>query len=329
MKSNPNIDELLCSFIDGELPPRQKTEVQRMAARDPEVAQRLRQLQNCSHLVSVLPRAEAPDDMIEQIRLSLERRTLLGERPISSSGRAGTWHLRLRHLTAVAAMLVLLGVLGLVVYQIVSPVPATTDSSGLTAAGGAVTPPSLDSPPVIVASNTGFSGRLEFQTAAMARAHSFIKRAIDEHGLAEAVASESSDGRRRVYHITCSQEALSGLVADLNEVWRNSESSTLVVETGRFAESVVVKPVTLQQTAKIVGQESTDACVEVAKLEKLAQEMPGQNLLAAVDGSLEAIVPAPALPRPVMTDSRPRTVPPAPEGAIQTSLKIVLIDAGL
>ena len=54
MKSNSNIDELLCSFIDGELPPRQKTEVQRMAARDPQVSQRLRQLQNCKHLISVL-----------------------------------------------------------------------------------------------------------------------------------------------------------------------------------------------------------------------------------------------------------------------------------
>ena len=51
MKGNRETDELLCSFIDGELPLRQQTEVQRLAARDPEVAHRLRQLQNCKNLV--------------------------------------------------------------------------------------------------------------------------------------------------------------------------------------------------------------------------------------------------------------------------------------
>ena len=34
MKANPQIDELLCSFIDGELSLRQQTEVQRLVARD-------------------------------------------------------------------------------------------------------------------------------------------------------------------------------------------------------------------------------------------------------------------------------------------------------
>ena len=71
MKANRETDELLCSFIDGELPLRQQTEVQRLVARDPEVAQRLRQLQNCTNLVSALPRAEAPGEMLEQIRVSL------------------------------------------------------------------------------------------------------------------------------------------------------------------------------------------------------------------------------------------------------------------
>jgi len=33
MKANRETDELLCSFIDGELPLRQQTEVQRLVAR--------------------------------------------------------------------------------------------------------------------------------------------------------------------------------------------------------------------------------------------------------------------------------------------------------
>ena len=45
MKENPNMDELLNSFIDGELPARQQTEVQRLIAHDEKIAQRVRQLQ--------------------------------------------------------------------------------------------------------------------------------------------------------------------------------------------------------------------------------------------------------------------------------------------
>ena len=82
MKPNPNLDELLSSFMDGELSPRQRTEVQRMAAHDPAVARRLRQLQNCRTLFCSLPPAEAPGDMLEQIRQSLERKTLLQEQPV-------------------------------------------------------------------------------------------------------------------------------------------------------------------------------------------------------------------------------------------------------
>ncbi len=76
MKANPEIDELLNSFIDGELPPRQQTEVQRLIAHDPQVGQRLRQLQKCKMLLASLPFAEAPAGMLENIKAALEREAL-------------------------------------------------------------------------------------------------------------------------------------------------------------------------------------------------------------------------------------------------------------
>jgi DNA-binding transcriptional regulator YdaS (Cro superfamily) len=330
MKSNSNIDELLCSFIDGELPARQKTEVQRMAARDPEVAQRLRQLQKCHNLVSVLPRAEAPDDMIEQIRLSLERRTLLGERPAASNRRAGTWHLRLRYLTAAAAMIALLGVLGLVVYQIVSPVPSVNPTGPVAVAPN---PPQTPSSTVTVVSESGFAGRLELQTAALVRADAYINNAIKDNGLSEMVESQTL-GNKRIFHVACSREALGRLVADLNEVWRNSKSATLVVEADRFNDSVVVRPATLQQTARIISQDSAEACVAVAKeiaiLDSFVQDMPGRNVVAAAGGDLNRIASLSALPRPVETsgDLPTRTVAPATEEkVVKARLTIVLVDA--
>ncbi len=123
MKPNPNLDELLCSFMDGELSPRQRTEVQRMAAHDAQVARRLQQLQNCRSLFCALPADKAPSDLLEQIKVSLERHSLLQEQPAVRRRSIGAWQLAFRRLVAAAAVIALMGVLGVVIYQIVAPVP--------------------------------------------------------------------------------------------------------------------------------------------------------------------------------------------------------------
>jgi hypothetical protein len=89
MKPNPNLDELLCSFMDGELSPRQRTEVQRMATRDAEVARRLQQLQSCRSLFRALPLEKAPSDLLEQIKVSLERHCCCRNSRSSGNARSG------------------------------------------------------------------------------------------------------------------------------------------------------------------------------------------------------------------------------------------------
>jgi len=324
MKANRETDELLCSFIDGELPLRQQTEVQRLVARDPEVAQRLRQLQNCKSLVNVLPRDEAPTHMLEQIRVSLERRTLLEDRPMSSASRAGARHLKIRRFVAAAAMIALLGGLGAVVYQIVAPVaPPAVGPSGPVAGDPQV---NVQIEPV-----AGFSGRLELRTAAFAQADAFVKTRIAENGLAGSMESEMSGGAR-IYRIESSREGISRLVAGLGTVWQNSELATLSVDTDRFADPVVVEPVTLQQTAKIVGQDTAVAAVtlasEVAVLNRFAQQMPGREILATTDDTLDDTVPVLDIPRPVFTSADPeaRNGSAPPEENVKASLIIVLLN---
>ena len=93
-----------------------------MTAHDPAVARRLRQLQDCRTLFCSLPPAEAPGDMLEQIRQSLEPKTLLQEQPVVTRRTTGVIHLVFRKFVAAAAMIALLAVLGAVVYQVVAPV---------------------------------------------------------------------------------------------------------------------------------------------------------------------------------------------------------------
>jgi len=317
MKANRETDELLCSFIDGELPLRQQTEVQRLAARDVEVAERLRQLQNCKNLVNALPKAEAPGLMLEQIKQSLERRTLLEERPVLTGTRAGARHLKIRRFVAAAAMIALLGGFGVVIYQIVAPVSPTGVSGPLVATTGTT-----------VTTDRGFSGRLQLCTAAFAQADAFIKARIEDNGLSTRSQAETIDGAR-VYHIESSPEGLNRLVADLGTIWQKFESAALTVNSEQFAESVVVKPVTLRQTAKIINQDSMQVSVamaqDIAALNDLARAVPGGDLPLMADNTLDL---TPVIPRPRLTSDDPETkkIATAPEGNVKASLTIVLLN---
>jgi hypothetical protein len=257
--------------------------------------------------------------------LSLERRTLLGERPASSSGRAGRWHLRMRRMMAAAAMIALLGGLGLVVYQILAPIAPTT-TPGLVANSGGTDV--VASEPTVVVASEGFSGRLEFHTAAMVQANSVVEGAIRENGLTEVAQAEGAEGKR-IFHLTCSREAAEQLVADLGSIWENSESVALLVESDRFNDSVAVNSPTLQQATRIIGAESAEASLAVAKLENLAEEIPGRSVVAAAsEGVGEAIDVPLALPRPrlVSGSALAGVVPTATEGSVKTTLTIVLSD---
>ena len=324
MKANRETDELLCSFIDGELPLRQQTEVQRLVARDPEVAARLRQLQNCKSLVTALPRAEAPEHMLEQIKVSLERKTLLEERPALVGTRAGARHLKVRRFLAAAAMIALLGGLGAVIYQIVAPV-APTGSSGMMAGAGGATGPGLTVLTDPMVPTAGFSGTLELSTAAFVQADAIVKAAIEENGLSELSESEMRNGVRE-YRIDASREGINRLVADLGRVWQNFDSASLLVDTERFADPVEIKAVTAEQTARIVDQNSAEASAKVAQeiaiFNHFAREIPGPKVLSP------PTAPLPEIPRPISASDDPvsKALPVAPEGRVKASLTIVLLN---
>ncbi len=126
MKPNPNIDELLNGFLDDELAPRQRTEVQRLIAHDQKIADRLDELEKSKTLLNALPFEVAPDEMAEDIKLALERRALLGPQQEEYDERAGARHLLLRKIATAAAMIALFAALSAVVYNIVAPVKPVT-----------------------------------------------------------------------------------------------------------------------------------------------------------------------------------------------------------
>ncbi len=330
MKPNPNLDELLSSFMDGELSPRQRTEVQRMAAHDPAVARRLRQLQNCRTLLCSLPPAEAPGDMLEQIQQSLERETLLQEHPVSAKRSAGVVHLVFRKFVAAAAMISLLAVLGAVVYQIVAPVPGSHPITTASYPPQPVPDNMGGLAPATAVADAGFSGRLELRTAAFVSTDAYVKREIENCGLVNLAEAEMASDRR-VYRVVSSREGINRLVASLGGVWQDFHSASLQVGSlNGTADPVNIESVTPEQVAAVVARNSTEASIQTAAayavMNRVMRNLPGGEFPLIHDdlGSLLAMDMA---PRPKLTGPEEpikATHTPA-QGTAQASLTIVLL----
>ena len=105
-----------------------------------------------------------------------------------------------------------------------------------------------------------------------------------------------------------------------------------MVNTDRLAEPVVVEPVTPRQTAQIISQDSAQACVEVARstavLNRFARAMPGREILSPLENEQTMTIAAPEIPRPRLASNDPATkaIETSPQGGVQTSLTIVLLN---
>ena len=302
MKEIPNMDELLNSFIDRELPPRQQTEVQRLVDHDEKIAQRLRQLQKCKMLLSSLPVAEAPPQILENVKVSLARRTLLGEEPSAFDERVGARHLLGRKVFAAAAMLGLVSIFAAVVYTIVAPTvppgPVAIERRDLPQRVDVIEPA-----PTLVAA-APFSGRLELRTNYLPAVVSIINKAIEENIPSDEWIASDRSYVREPHALICSMESFNLLLAKLNNIWDKLDSAILLIDTEVFGEQVVVDAVTAEQIAGIVNQEDPQRRIKVAKdfaaFNHITERMPGREILTALDYSTVDLIIA---PKPVQTSN--------------------------
>jgi len=346
MKDDLNIEELLNSFIDGELTARQRTEVHRLITHDARIAQRLREIEKCKMLVGSLPRAEAPAEMMDEIKASLERSTFLGEQPPVFDEQAGARYLLVRKVLSAAAMIGLVAVLAGVIYTIVGPervaekplvsedwrapvrkievgkprpsIVATAEES--IAKAGAALP--------AISSAMGFNGRLELKTSNLIAVEAVINRAIENNSLLE-YSSPRIAGDKSVHALSCSREELNLLLADLEDVWGRFDSATLFVETKGAGDKVVVDAVTAEQIGEIVNQDSLKGRIKVAKdfavLNKMTEFLPGKELLAAIEGKGGDLI---TIPKPVLTAGEKPIKEPAGEAEDEERVHLTIVVAG-
>lgn len=334
------IGELLNGFIDGELTARQQTELQRLINHDPRISQRLQQLRRCKMLVGSLPFDEAPAGMVENIKASLERRTLLGQRPSDLDDRAGARHLLIRRVVASAAMIVLIGALAVVIYTIVAPEsipekPLIAERS-LPAVKVKVEKPSTEHLTVeptsttaiaekpfaaTAAAATRFSCRLILKTNTPTVVDAFINRAIEDNDLGEYIGPRNR-ADKSVYAITASSKSLTSLLDDLKSVWTKLDSATLFIETDNTDRQIVIDRVSAEQITEIVNQTGPNKRIEVAKdfavLNETTEMLPGKEVLAAIDNKAANLI---TIPKPVLTAGERPTLRQAQDGEQGQTIK--------
>jgi hypothetical protein len=328
----PNIDELLSSFLDGELDARQQTEVQRLLQHDKQIAERLLELQNCKRLVSSLPYIEAPDGMLENIKASLSSqqadlsRQQAEPKEIQPRENKGARHLFLRQLLSAAAMIALVGVLAAVIYSIVAPQVTIDMPMAVEKPGPAVTVATAEKPVEPALAETRFTGRLELKTTSPVEVAAFINKAI-EYNIPSDQRSAAVPGKLGESHtLVCSRQNLRALLDELNTVWDKIDSAVLLVNTDRPEGQIVVDAVTPEQISEIAKQDNSQTQIKTAKffaaINNMAELAPGKDVMVALDNSAPALL---TIPKPVLTSSeKPVTTAGETKAKQQVLLTIVV-----
>jgi hypothetical protein len=277
-----NRDELFNSFVDGELSPRQRTEVKRLAAHDQDVAGRIRQIENVRNLLRSLPREDPPDEIADNVRRLLERQSLLGDRDLSVSDRPRRY-LILSKLRAVAAVLLLMGALVVLIHNIVSPLD-TSGNSGL--ASSAPEDVTLNGGPAPVET---VNSTFQLHLAESTNLAEVLDEAVADHGLSAQVSRQLGDNQE-VYRFECEKKDLGQVLTRLQNVWGAVDRARFVMASDSGQEAVVIESADPRTVTRVLDQKTPGSRFRFAR--QIAADQASR--IPSSDG-------IPPIARPVLT----------------------------
>lgn len=224
-------DELISLYLDGEASQRQRTELKRLVQHDRSIGDKLKALQKQQRLLGAMPVESAPASMIDDIRTAMERKLILGDSDQSGETVASSSHLMMRRLLTAAAMLLIpLGLLSAVVYQIVKP--ASQDEVRYVDADSRVVDRPSETgeavPREVQLIQLPFNGSLILTTDEYMTVSSQIEKAIFDEGLLDhTLPSRTADVTS--FHITATPKMIADLIDSLNETWGRCKAVSLEV----------------------------------------------------------------------------------------------------
>jgi hypothetical protein len=295
------IDELLNDLVDDQATERQETEFKRLAKHDPAIVDQLEAMRRQKQLLNALPIEFAPASLAEEVTSVLERKLILGDLPGDEQTIAGTSHLFLRRILTTAAMLLLpLGLLSFVVYEIMRPAsvgPAVYVSTDQTLAqedrsGSSLAIPAADA-------ELPFDGVLTFSTDEQMAVSNYIKKRIFDQKL-RSFPSRTPDAA--TYQITAAPEKIKTLINSLENVWSHCRDVTLSVADSSESYSIQIPQIHPEQIRALAVEDDRKMLNHMAGQYAVANENK-KTLFAKEDLELQDIGldESPRLTMPILT----------------------------
>ncbi len=314
------IEELLNSYLDGELSQREQAEVQRLIDSDKAVAGRLRALERCRLLVSSLPPAEPPAEVVSGIKKVLHSKMArFAEVPDVIQQRRGLRHLFMRQVLAASVIIGLAGLLSVVIFQIIGPqsVPRKTTVTVL------ATKDEKPAAEAIQETSIGFYS-LQLRTDDFVAVDAFVNKLLKESPWLKFDAAKENTVRS-VYRVECSRGGLETLVNDLAPAWTKFDSATLVVHTD-IGQAVTVESVEPEQITKIANAENPGRRIRTAKdfavLNSFKQIFSPERVLALEGPDYSHLT---TIPRPALTSAEKRVVDTSKDAADRVRVDLTII----
>ena len=318
MKDEERIDEMLSSYMDGELDERAMTELKRLLQHEAHAARQFDEMSKLKDLLTAMPAANAPADTFEAVKSRLERNVLLDDVAQYSHVEQGRRHLLIRRTITAAAILVPIAALIIVVFNIFFPdltpepfiaekpipkaverieIPETAALPEPVVAAVAdeveVAPQPQPLPPV----NIPFAAELEITAASPTIANAFIGKILYDSSLLDSVTIKESQQGYTEYSLDCSRDQAGDMLVEFKTVWSKFSSARLKLSAETSGSYVIIDNVTPQQLLDVF--EVDDSVERLA----VARDMSQSNkMIAADDGQAESNpseLPAP--PKPFMT----------------------------
>ena len=273
-KSKIEMEELLSALVDDEATERQKIEFNRLLRHDPSIAETLAVMRRQRRILGALPVDSAPASLVGGVLSRLGRKPIPGGVPATQPTMVGAGHLFMRRALTTAAMLLLpIGILSFVVYEIikppsVGPVDYSPVTSGLAQNTGTAAT-ALN--PAAAAQGLPFDGILTFRTQQPMSVSNYAEKMIFDQGLV-SVTLPNRTVDAATYQITAPPEKIAALVNSLAGVWPRCRQVALSVIDDEQDSHVDIPDVQTEQVRMLALEDNREM------LKRLAGQYASANI---------------------------------------------------
>ncbi len=300
---NKDIDLLLSEYIDGTLSGRSETELKRLLLHDESINRKLTMLARQKRLLNALPDDKAPADTAERIKRRLERKLILDEYETAKAESSGAKHLLIRKIYTAAAMIALVSVMAIIIFNIiVPPEPAPREFT--------IEKPAVK--PAIDRRKTTETVRmmeaefvptepiyatLELHAEEVIQVTAFVEKAIFSLGLIDKTIPDRQV-RSGTYRIQSDVISAGLLVQELSRIWDRFSETSFVIHSERVDDNVIIASATPDDVVMFFNTVTGSEHTEYAALVSVLKEAGGRSASGPVESS-SALPPQPV--KPVLT----------------------------